>query len=81
VPVLLHAKYARVESGERVNEIDCIAGSLGRQPMVNLMPLVLANSLRCKSTELNVKEVKTFEDVTRYAISTSDNVINICVFG
>lgn len=46
VPVLLHAKYARVDRVSAFNEIDCIAGSLGRQPMVNLMPLVLANSLR-----------------------------------
>ena len=46
VPVLLQAKYARVDTVKAFNEIDCITGSLGRQPMVNLMPLVLANSLR-----------------------------------
>ncbi len=46
VPVLLHAKYARVDKVRAFNDIDCISGSLGRQPMVNLMPLVLANALR-----------------------------------
>jgi len=46
VPVLLNAKYARVDSVSAFNEIDCITGSLGRQLMVNLMPLVLANALR-----------------------------------
>ncbi len=46
VPVLLNAKYARVDKVQAFNDIDCITGSLGRQPMVNLMPLVLANALR-----------------------------------
>ncbi|MBD3305998.1 hypothetical protein GF339_06410 [candidate division KSB3 bacterium] len=46
VPVLLNAKYARVDEVREFNELACITGSLGRQPMVNLMPLVLANALR-----------------------------------
>lgn len=46
VPVLLNAKYARVDNVKAFNDVDCITGSLGRQPMINLMPLVLANALR-----------------------------------
>jgi len=46
VPVLLHAKYVRVDEVKAFNEIACLAGALGQQPMVNLMPLVLANALR-----------------------------------
>lgn len=48
VPVLLNAKFARVDTVKAFNEIDCITGSLGPQPMVNLMPLILANALRLK---------------------------------
>lgn len=48
VPVLLHAQYARVDTVKAFNEVDCITGSLGRQPMVNLMPIALANALRLK---------------------------------
>lgn len=46
VPVLVYAKYARVDEVQAFNEIACITGTLGRQPMINLMPLVLANALR-----------------------------------
>ena len=46
VPVLLHAKYVRVDEVKAFNEIACLAGALGQQAMVNLMPLVLANALR-----------------------------------
>ncbi len=46
VPVLLNSKYARVDNVRAFNEIDCICGSLGRQPMINLMPIVLANTGR-----------------------------------
>jgi 2,3-bisphosphoglycerate-independent phosphoglycerate mutase len=46
VPVLLNSKYARVDKVQAFNEIDCICGSLGRQPMINLIPIVLANALR-----------------------------------
>jgi 2,3-bisphosphoglycerate-independent phosphoglycerate mutase len=44
VPVILHSKYARVDSVDKFDEISCLAGSLGQQPMVNLLPLSLAHS-------------------------------------
>jgi 2,3-bisphosphoglycerate-independent phosphoglycerate mutase len=46
VPVLVQAKYARVDEVQTFNEIACITGTLGRQPMINLMPIVLANAIR-----------------------------------
>lgn len=46
VPVLVHGKYARIDEVRAFNEIACIKGTLGRQPMINLMPIVLANALR-----------------------------------
>jgi len=46
VPVILHSKYARVDKVDKFDEISCLAGSLGQQPMVNLLPLALAHSLK-----------------------------------
>lgn len=46
VPVLVCSQYARLDNVQAFNDIDCITGSLGRQPMINLMPIVLANALR-----------------------------------
>lgn len=46
VPVLVHGKYARVDTVKTFDDIACVAGTLGRQPMINLMPIVLANALR-----------------------------------
>lgn len=46
VPVLVHGKYARIDDVHAFNEIACITGTLGRQLMINLMPIVLANALR-----------------------------------
>ena len=46
VPVLVHGKYARIDEVRAFHEIACITGTLGRQPMINLMPIVLANALR-----------------------------------
>ncbi len=46
LPVLLHSTYARVDEVGRFDEISCIRGGLGRQPMVNLMSLALAHALR-----------------------------------
>ena len=46
VPVLLHGKYARVDTVQTFDEIACSIGLLGCRPMVNLMPLVLAHALR-----------------------------------
>lgn len=46
VPVLLSSPYARVDNVQTFDEIAAICGSLGRQPMVNLMPIILANALR-----------------------------------
>lgn len=44
VPVILYSKYARVDKVDKFDEISCLAGSLGQQPMVNLLPLALAHS-------------------------------------
>ena len=46
VPVLVHSKYVRIDEVKAFDEIACIAGALGQQPMVDLMPIVLANALR-----------------------------------
>ncbi len=46
VPVLVYAKYARVDEVQAFNEIACITGTLGRQPMINLVPIILAHALR-----------------------------------
>lgn len=46
VPVLLNGKYARIDDVKAYNDIACITGSLGRQPMIHLMPIILANALR-----------------------------------
>ena len=46
VPVLLHAKTARVDLVEKFDEISCITGGLGRQPALNLMGLILAHAHR-----------------------------------
>jgi len=48
VPVLLHSRYARVDEVDRFDEISCLRGGLGRQPMMNLMGLALAHALRLK---------------------------------
>jgi 2,3-bisphosphoglycerate-independent phosphoglycerate mutase len=46
VPVLVCGKYARTDSVKTFDEIACASGVLGRQLMINLMPIVLANALR-----------------------------------
>jgi len=46
VPVVLKSAICRPDSVMRFDEISCIQGGLGRQPSVNLMPLVLANAQR-----------------------------------
>ena len=46
VPVLLHARTARVDLVDKFDEISCIAGGLGRQPALNLMGLALAHAQR-----------------------------------
>ncbi|MBI2875806.1 MAG: 2,3-bisphosphoglycerate-independent phosphoglycerate mutase [Candidatus Tectomicrobia bacterium] len=46
VPVLFHARYAWVDEVERFDELSCLRGSLGRQPAMNLMGLMLAHARR-----------------------------------
>ena len=46
VPVLLNSTICRPDAVTRFDEISCIQGGLGRQPSMNLMPIVLANALR-----------------------------------
>lgn len=46
VPVILNAKYARVDDVDRYDEYACARGSLGLRPGVHLMGLVLAHAGR-----------------------------------
>jgi len=46
VPVLLHSAICRRDPVTKFDEISCIQGGLGRQPSMNLMPLMLANAMR-----------------------------------
>ena len=46
VPVLLHAKTARVDLVEKFDDISCISGGIGRQPALHLMGLALAHAQR-----------------------------------
>lgn len=46
VPVLLRSPFCRPDAVIRFDEISCIQGGLGRQPSMNLMPIVLANAQR-----------------------------------
>lgn len=47
-PVLLYSQYTRQDGIKKFSESHCSQGSLGRQPSLNLMPLMLANALRLK---------------------------------
>lgn len=47
-PVLLYSQYCRQDGLKKFSEYHCRQGSLGRQPSLNLMPLILANALRLK---------------------------------
>jgi len=46
VPVILYSKACRADGVEVFSERACVSGGLGRMPMVNLMPLALANAGR-----------------------------------
>lgn len=46
LPVLLHSATARPDRVKQFGERDCIAGGLGRMPMVHLMGLALAHAGR-----------------------------------
>jgi len=46
VPVLLKSAICRPDTVMRFDEISGVQGGLGRQPSVNLMPIVLANAQR-----------------------------------
>ncbi len=46
VPVLLKSAFCRPDPVIQFDEISCIQGGLGRQPSMNLMPIVLANAQR-----------------------------------
>lgn len=48
VPVLIHAKNARVDHVDRYDDISCIQGSLGQRPATDLMGLSLAHAGRLK---------------------------------
>lgn len=48
VPVLLKSGICRPDPVIRFDEISCIQGGLGRQPSMNLMPIVLANAQRLR---------------------------------
>lgn len=46
VPVLIHARMARVDRVDRFDEEACLAGSLGQRPALDLMGLALAHAGR-----------------------------------
>ena len=46
VPFLLYSKYCRPDNAKHFGETYCSKGTLGRFPAVDIMPLMLANSLR-----------------------------------
>ena len=46
VPFLLHSEYARDHAAEHFNEQECLKGSLGRFPAVDVMALAMAHALR-----------------------------------
>ena len=46
VPVLIHARMARVDRVDRFDEDSCLAGSLGQRPALDLMGLALAHAGR-----------------------------------
>lgn len=46
VPFLLHSKYAREGNCQHFNEQECIKGSLGVFPAVDVMPLAMAHAMR-----------------------------------
>ncbi len=46
VPVLLKSASCRPDTVVHFDEISCIQGGLGRQPSMNLMPIILANAQR-----------------------------------
>jgi len=46
VPFLLHSKYCRDGNAEHFNEQECIKGSLGIFPAVDVMPLAMAHAMR-----------------------------------
>lgn len=48
VPVLIHGATVRTDGVTRFGERDCIAGGIGRMPMVHLMGLTLAHAGRLK---------------------------------
>lgn len=48
VPVLLHAKNARIDTVNRFDEISCIQGALGHRPATDLIGLAMAHAGRLK---------------------------------
>ncbi|MDO9465271.1 MAG: 2,3-bisphosphoglycerate-independent phosphoglycerate mutase [bacterium] len=46
VPFLLHSKYCRPDDVGHFGETSCLKGALGRFPALDIMPLMMANSLR-----------------------------------
>lgn len=47
-PTLLYSQYCMQDGLKEFDESHCSQGSLGRQPSLNLMPLMLAHALRLK---------------------------------
>lgn len=46
VPALLYSRWGWVDEVEQFDERSCLRGSLGRQPALNLMGLMLAHARR-----------------------------------
>jgi 2,3-bisphosphoglycerate-independent phosphoglycerate mutase len=46
VPVFISSKYCRTDTVKEFSETACLAGSLGKLPSVQIMPLAMANALK-----------------------------------
>jgi len=46
VPFLLHSRYARRGNATHFTEVECLKGSLGTFPAVDIMPLAMAHAMR-----------------------------------
>jgi 2,3-bisphosphoglycerate-independent phosphoglycerate mutase len=46
VPFLLHSKYGRRGNATHFTEVECLKGSLGTFPAVDIMPLAMAHAMR-----------------------------------
>ncbi|MFH0847626.1 MAG: 2,3-bisphosphoglycerate-independent phosphoglycerate mutase [Chloroflexota bacterium] len=46
VPVLLYSRWCRADGKPHLSETNCLSGGMGRLPMTQLMPMMMANALK-----------------------------------